>query len=400
MKGLPRTNKFSFRALLLYLSYFGICIYLVIAVVIDSKQELWKFTQIPEPLLPKFPDLRHIQGILEVPTSNPLVSNPGDPWGRPMPYPTIWIYIGKVLGLKSDHNVLILGTCLAVALMICFSIFMKLTKSFLLLLCFASSSTLLLIQRGNVDSGIFIFCSIWAVCSSQKLRDFIAILLTLLKIFPVVLLAWRGKGALLNSVLLLFLPVTLFLYPQYSLLANSNLASGKYSYGRSVFKEYFFGQIQFEHSRIFLNVLVVIVLLVIALIIKFISQGHLVEPIAKNLDSWQEMMFIAGSLIYCSTFLFTTNWDYRTIFLTLSVPYILLFPFRHRVIVGTFLLASMNSIYMDALFESWGGVINQMSKGVVFSYFIAIWFIILKQRIPKPVSLANDFIRKRKGAVE
>jgi hypothetical protein len=56
----------------------------------------WTLLQVPA-MYPPFADLRTVQGAL---TSiargfDPQITNPGDPWSRPMNYPMVWIKIAK-----------------------------------------------------------------------------------------------------------------------------------------------------------------------------------------------------------------------------------------------------------------------------------------------------------------
>src|SRR5262249_17551312 len=92
---------------------------------------------------------------------DPRIANVGDPWRRRFNYPMLWITIGKALNFTNERWFI----AICVALVLCFiglcAILIFLYSSFGLLASLASTSTLLGMERGNIDLVVFclLFCA-------------------------------------------------------------------------------------------------------------------------------------------------------------------------------------------------------------------------------------------------
>jgi hypothetical protein len=109
-------------------------------------------------LEPYFADMRTVQGALSSIQQgfNPQLVNPGDPWGRPMNYPYVWVAISDFFSLDSEKNYLILIIfSVTTYLTICLNVLRKYPSIWLLLTIFSGSS-MLAIERCNNDLIVFI----------------------------------------------------------------------------------------------------------------------------------------------------------------------------------------------------------------------------------------------------
>ena len=135
---------------------------------------------------PAFVDMRTVQGALQSLSEgfNPQLNNPGDPWGRKMNYPSIWISISEILNLQNELNFTIfLSLIVLIFLGCCFTLLKQYPSLTLLILCF-SGATLLAVERGNNDILVFslLYFSAFVGGGFYVLALIIA---TLLKIFPI-----------------------------------------------------------------------------------------------------------------------------------------------------------------------------------------------------------------------
>ena len=115
-----------------------------------------------------------------------------------------------------------------------------------------------------------------------------------------------GAGNLFYKLKLIFLASKNYLFTDYN------------SFKDGVSEILFVNDFKNKHF-IFSRLLVF--LLIIFFVIKFFAFPNLRK---KNLDNNNNyLFFIAGSTIFCGTFLLGSNFDYRLIFLLFTIPYLL-----------------------------------------------------------------------------
>jgi hypothetical protein len=95
----------SRRKALLAVTVFALM--LVFLFLLLGYEQTWRLWSIPV-MSPPFADLRVItHGADSVARGfDPLINNPGDPWGRPLNYPKIWQSLYSV-GVNKSHTVLL-----------------------------------------------------------------------------------------------------------------------------------------------------------------------------------------------------------------------------------------------------------------------------------------------------
>ena len=122
----------------------------------------WRLWNVPA-AMPPFIDLRILPGSAESFRQgfDPVEQNPGDPLGRHFNLGKIW-YLVFYTGIKQEDT-LWLGILLALGFLFCVWVFprrLDLVAAGLLALVLFSPSTMLAIERGNVDLFIFILCTV------------------------------------------------------------------------------------------------------------------------------------------------------------------------------------------------------------------------------------------------
>lgn len=131
---------------------------LVLLFLLLGYEHTWRLWNIPV-MSPPFADLRVItHGADSVARGlDPLISNPGDPWGRPLNYPRIWQSLYSV-GVNKSHTVLLgLGIILSFLAGVVMILPNASNMTASLVFCaLASPAVLLGIERANIDLFIFL----------------------------------------------------------------------------------------------------------------------------------------------------------------------------------------------------------------------------------------------------
>jgi hypothetical protein len=289
-------------------------------------EQTWRAWGIPV-AMPPFLDLRLITGSAESMEHNfdPALENPNDPTQRFFNYPKLWYpFLRLGIGQRATIPMAIASLALYFTIL---AIFPRpkdwLTIALLWLVTF-SSAAMLEYERCNVD--IWFFVSVTTallLLERNALGSFFILLVSILfKIFPVF-----AAGMFLDKQknrTWLYLPASLgataiyFLVTWKDMLTIFNITQkGKnISYGFSVAPLHLRLEngINFPHMDQFFLGLVLLVSLA-ALITGWKTR---LETAATDLHHLRA--FWAGAAIYVGTFLLGNSWDYRLIFLLLTIP--------------------------------------------------------------------------------
>jgi hypothetical protein len=296
-------------------------------------EQTWKLWHIPTMPLP-FADVRTITGGAESYGMglDPLVVNPGDPWGRPMNYPRVWQWL-HFAGVDSSHSVYF-GLGMAALFVLGVLLFpapdIDGPCTALLLLCIFSPAVLLGIERGNTDLLMFFLLSaaVFSLSTAHGLGRSIALGAMLaafvLKLYPIfgfaVLLRERRSVCAMLGLLVLVLAgaYAALTFSDLKLILSGTPTGAVWSYGMDVLwlnlEDY--SPVLGHMAR---NLAHVVALLALALAAQGL-RGLRRVPAAgqRSLDG-----FRVGAAVYVGTFLLGSNWDYRLMFLLLTVPQLL-----------------------------------------------------------------------------
>jgi hypothetical protein len=336
---LSKNSKIDGRLIVLL---FLICYFAMIYIssFMMSYVQFWTYLGVPS-MSPSFADLRNITEALECYRQgfDPLINNPCDPWNRPMNYPRIWLFLSS-LGLD-HHHTFILGVFLAALFYACI-FFIVITKrlnvgeGFIYGLVLCSPAVMLAVERGNNDLVIFILLclSILLIQKHRIFPYFLILIASILKLYPIlgIFMAIReNKKPFIIITLIIttifFIYVT-YIYQDITLINTVIPKSANISYG---------SQVLFDGLNSFLMKTPIIgsegmpemvlkifsflgILIVLVSSYWWAYKNHRLNVLnSEHIDS-----FRIGAMIYIGTFIIIgNNWDYRLIFLILTLPQLL-----------------------------------------------------------------------------
>ena len=353
--------------LLFLITYFSM-IYL--SSLVMSYVQFWGYLGVPS-ISPSFADLRGITSALDCYRQgfDPLIHNPCDPWNRPMNYPRLWLGLSS-LGLDQSHT-FILGILQAILFYACIFIIiikrLNVSEGLFYGLILCSPAVMLAVERGNNDLMIFVFLSL-AVLMMQKRRilPYIFILMaSILKLYPIVSIMSALREDKKRAIIIMLMVGTLFMiYMIYTwqdviLIGTTVPRSANLSYGSRVLFDGLNPIFQSitglgipEHFRTifsFTAVLFVLVASYLAIRLGFIqTQNKLMT--SQYLDN-----FRIGAIIYIGTFIIGHNFDYRLIFLILTLPQLLAWIKIQNPLsqVSVFLLIAILVTMWSSFFAVW-----------------------------------------------
>ena len=295
----------------------------------------------------------------------------------PFNYPFLWIYIGKYFKLQNEYNFNFFIIFFIILYITSFFANIKKYNYFIYILLFLSNSSLLLIERGNVDMIIYVFLFLSLYLNNDFLRFILYTFLSILKIFPTVLLFAFKKiklKILLFYLLISFLILFILRNDITYILINTPVPSLG-SYGIKSFHKLSIERLSMNLSSIFIY----LVFIITSLIYYIIFYKNI---IFDNLQQSEILSFKVGASIYVFTFILMGNFDYRLIFLIFCIP--LIYNIRntfYRNLNILLIIFSMNIYYMKIFFGKFGVIINLFSKIFLFYFLSLILFKILYEEL-------------------
>jgi len=257
---------------------------------------------------------------------DPYFKNPHDSHGVSYVYPKIWLIIYDTLHLQNTKIYLfICFTVLALYFFILlnfFSLFKKKYYYTFLLFFFISPTNTLLIERLNSDIIIFILTYFLIITNNFIIKNFFFLTSVALKIYPIfsIIIFFNNKKIFYTIIISLIL---IYIIYDQILLGNKNMieyslifAYGARTFANAIFRvlgnyNYFLNQENYEYLKIFL------ILFFITISLIFFAKGLKKK---RNYNKNFSEFFIIGSSVYLGTFIFTSNIDYRLIFLIYTFP--------------------------------------------------------------------------------
>ncbi len=336
----------------------------------------WKALGVPT-MFPPFADMRTVQGsLISIELGfNPQLKNVGDPWMRVMNYPSIWSLLAAILNLQNETSYLILICTWIVLFVLCCYLLLRNSPSIILLLLCFSGSALLAVERGNND--LLVFVLLFLSASSNKMLGAVSVILaTLLKIYPLLVIPAFLKNLKTTIAMTAGVGLMIFLlWSELSSIRSATPISAGLSYGSLSIA---------AAAQKYLNITVPstvysLIFLVISLVIVTTQKTR--ELLATiNLGSNEETLFLVGSCVYIGTFILSSNWDYRLIFLLFCAPLVLKLELKIlRYCLLAALLIAMNQQPMGAMFGKFGYAINILSKTFLLIVLCSITLLKLYQ---------------------
>jgi len=254
---------------------------------------------------------------------------------RPYQYGPILLYLPFPNILKSFYYEIFPITTIIIFILFIFLIFKNFynKNKLLILTIIFSPTTLLVLERGNLDLHLFLIAITISYSRYYYLNIFLISISFLLKYYPITYLVniftfYKKKSHLslwLTIIILsLFFGIFLFIYKSIFLDLFLNLSASKAGYHlifsikalSKIFKYYF--------SLNYILILLLTYLLFIFLVYRFIIFNYKIKLHKEiNLYSLEEKLFLIGTNTSLFTYIIFSNIYYREIFLILSIPLIM-----------------------------------------------------------------------------
>jgi hypothetical protein len=364
-----------------------------------------------------FFDARNVMAALECRRLgfDPLIENPCDPWGRPIVYPRPWLLL-RFLGLdQSDTTVFAL---VAIALFVAAFVWIlgpvTTGEGIVAALALCSPAVMLAIERANMDIVVFVLLAlaIGAWASSSRLgrmsSPVVMLLAALAKVYPIFglggYLASRKRKPMLIALgcagaFLFWVAVT---RDDIRALADRAPQGEFYSYGARILLSRGFRVLTpegWEGSQFATQLVAAAIVASLGLFAWFwVRRRVLIE--GGDLAGTTLALYV-GSLVYIGTFVIGNNFDYRLVFVLLTLPQ--LFAWTKNRDEPRNLLASAALISVVMLL--WIGAISPYVAAldeVVSWATAALLFSLVAASAPSPSAIGRQLVggdkRARAGA--
>ena len=276
-----------------------------------------------------FGDLRTVLGAVDCERrgADVYVSNPCGPDGWPTNHPPIWLLLDRTgLGLWATNWIGLAMAAAFVAGLVLLFVEVRLCWAWLALATAFSPMSLLLIERGNTDSIVWVLLLAAALAMAQKTGwramagGLIVGFATALKFFPLSFAfanaLRRNKAWEARYVGFGFSTLAVLVEAPWIRHAIDNTSYGSsLSYGREVAFYALLNPGRFQAAAAITAVALAV------LVASLLSRSRVRWPTLT--DNPHSLLYLAGAAIYVGTFLLLrANWGYRTVFLIFCIPFL------------------------------------------------------------------------------
>lgn len=334
----------------------------------------WSALQVPA-MTPIFADMRVIQAATELSRQgiDPQTHSLEPISAFPMNYPSIWIGIGEVLNLPVESHFLVVCALVlcCFAGVGCFLLYRF--PSYGLLACLLSTASLLGMERGNSDMVVFCLVFAFALALPRNWSLVPLLLAIALKLYPVFAIAAYLIGRRYRILMFAIAAASVVFIAYRHELAGIRAvtlqgSSFVISYGFPSLADYF------TERRLSLWCFALLVGVVgavtVILTLVLLRRPAVGAPEGRTFD-----LFVAGASIYVGTFILSTNWDYRLIFLILCVPFLTAGSVRFGRFVTVLIIVAMNELLLRRL--GIAGVaavwLSKIGLFVVLGSYLGLW---------------------------
>lgn len=366
--------------------------------------DIWPSLGVPSgPSL--FFDARNVAAAVECSRlgHDPLVDNPCDPWGRAMFYPRVWLVL-RATGLEQRHTVLFGVVVVAVFLLLLLLLLprLSLTEGLVVAAAVCSPAVMFAVERANMDlvvfSGLALAALIWrrGSAAAEYIAVAVVLLMAMAKLYPAVaLLAFlparrRGTRAAASVALLLFAAYVVVTRDDVATISSTATQGQYYSYGARILLSRLYQGVAGEEwagNRTLAQGLVLLAVVLLALgLWLWLRHRPRRAPVGEPLSETSDLIaFRMGALIYIGTFVIGNNFDYRMVFLLLTLPLLLRWPGPSRADAeaGNLPLATV-AVVVAAL---WIGTLSEHLRlaDEVLSWTLAGMLLVLLARTVAPI---------------
>jgi len=340
---------------------FILALFIILLSLYDNEWiNFWNFLNVPAQY-PPFADLDAINKALlsKQQGFDPFLENPNDIQNPKYMYPSVWLFIFEFFNLQDVKNFRIFNFIIIYSYFYILIDFITKIKSkkffFILILFFLSTSNFLIIERLNIELIIFCLLYVSIVNKNIFLKSIIFLLSVIFKIFPIfsIFLFINKKK---YFFLILFISILYFyLFRNEILIMRSNMIEYAliFAYGiGSISKAIYYYSMKFgyfinDNNYFSFRNLMILSACIYAILV-FSIKFKLNTNIKKNKIELFEKFFLVGAGIYIGTFCTSANIDYRLIFLTFTIPFILEKSNKNlSILYFTSLVLCFNSLVLE-----------------------------------------------------
>jgi hypothetical protein len=266
---------------------------------------------------------------------DPLRYNPCDPLGRQLNYPRVWLLL-RYLGLNQSHTDLLAIIFIALFLSTLFLFFGRLRfgEGILVAAALCSPSVMFGVERANVDIVVFAFLAlavlVWRMeaAAGRVASPLVVLLAAVTKLYPVVVLPaylfTRRKWATLTALgCVAAFAIYAFVFRADIRAVARATPQGQYNaYGARILPAVIYHRLipdQWQGGPVTKQVLALVPLLVATPVVWLIGRRRLPRPDSGQ-GSWRRLAFHLGSLVFLGTFAAFNSFDYRLVFILLTLP--------------------------------------------------------------------------------
>jgi hypothetical protein len=291
--------------------------------------DVWRFLGVPTGPSPFF-DTRNLTSALDCRRLgyDPLRESPCDPWGRPLNYPRIWLALRWVGLTRADTDALAI-VLIALFLASIFVVTRRLTLGggIVLAVAVCSPPVMFAIERGNMDIVVFVFLALAVVAWRAGTWPAVAAP-AIVKIYPMFALPTfafvrRRRAALVAAACLVA-------FAGYALLTLGDIAANArmapqgdfHAFGARILPAAIYHRFvpdRWQGGAATKQLLALLPIAIVAPFVWVVGRRRLPESDA-GVASWERVAFWIGGLVFLGTFAVGNNFDYRLIFLLLTLP--------------------------------------------------------------------------------
>jgi hypothetical protein len=266
---------------------------------------------------------------------DPLVSNPCDPVGRPLNYPRAWLLL-RYVGLNQSHTnaIAVVFIALFLSSVILLVGRISLGEGVLLGVALCSPSVMFGVERGNVDIVMFALVALAVILWRRRgemghvASPLVVLLAAAMKIYPVFglpgyLFIRRRRAAVTALACMAAFAVYAFITRGDIDAAARATPQGQYnSFGVRILPAAIYHHLvpqEWRGGAIVKQLLAIVPLVVGVPVVWRLGRRRLPQPDPGG-AGWRRLGFLAGSLLFLGSFALGNNWDYRLVFLLLTLP--------------------------------------------------------------------------------
>tara|TARA_B110000902_G_scaffold246181_1_gene301006 strand:- start:57 stop:1250 length:1194 start_codon:yes stop_codon:yes gene_type:complete len=343
----------------------------------------WRTLNIPA-AIPPFSDLDSITKTLLSKSYgyDVYLENPYDPAHGVYMYPSIWLSVFDFLNLNNINNFRIFNfIIILIYFYVIQDIYLRNSQNiskFILIIFFFSTTNFLILERLNIE--IIIFSLIYfAVISRNYIFKSPLFLFALAgKVFPIFsIFLFIANKRFFYLILFLSILYLFFIKEEIYFMSTNMIEYARiFAYGSgSISKAIYYYSREYnlfinDENYIYLKSIIIFLFSVIAIILLKINFIFGNKPIEKNLNL-DDALFLAGGGIYLGTFIFSSNVDYRLVFLLLTFSFMI--KIKNSLVKNIYIISCV-IIFNSFIFE--GGDPYSIKYFIKASFIYSLKFIV------------------------